>query len=273
MAQKILDQWQPRVGLIFRMGESGTQKVLGSFGRFYQELSTAPIQAYYRAGGVGFSFTTYDHDPRVDPTGGNVDAGPTSIQPEIDGLEGQHYDEFTLGYERQLFQDSKLGLRGIYRTLKQGIEDAQDPETEEWQLNNPGKGLLSAYPKLTREYTALEVTFEYSPGENRAFLASYVLSRTYGNYPGLFNTDFEQPWPNTASTFDWIDMVPNSTGLLPNDRPHVLKLAGSQRIGYGVTAGFSFTWQSGTPYNEFGAMESGGFSFAFVSKRGTAGRS
>ncbi|MFC1573090.1 hypothetical protein ACFL6M_05770, partial [Candidatus Eisenbacteria bacterium] len=273
VAQKILGQWQPRIGFIYFPGESGTHKFLGSVGRFYQELSTFPLQSYYREGGTD-RHVIYDHDPREDPTGGNViGGGPVVIQPEIGNLEGQHYDEFTLGYERRLSENAKLGLRGIHRTLREGIETARDPETGQYQLNNFGKGLLSAYPKLTRDYTALEVVLQYSPGDNRAFLASYVLSKAYGNYPGLFNSDLDQALPNSSSTLDWIEMVPNSTGRLPNDRPHVFKLAGSQRIGHGVSAGLSFTWQSGTPYCEWGAMENFTVPIAFASKRGTAGRS
>jgi hypothetical protein len=130
---------------------------------------------------------------------------------------------------------------------------------------------LSVYPRRSREYSALEVTFEHSPGNGRGLLASYVLSRTYGNYAGLFDTDYEMPAPNFSLSFDWPSMV--SSGLLPSDRPHVLKIAGFRPIAYGITGGISLVWQSGTPINEFGGMPEADQHLAFVSKRGTVGRS
>jgi hypothetical protein len=61
----------------------------------------------------------------------------------------------------------------------------------------------------------------------------------------------------------------NSTGLLPNDRTHVFKLAASRRLGYGVSAGTSFSWASGTPLNEWGNAYAGNI---FLRERGTNGR-
>ena len=42
------------------------------------------------------------------------------VASEVDDLEGQHYDEFTLGYERMIGRGFKAGVRGIYRTLDGG---------------------------------------------------------------------------------------------------------------------------------------------------------
>lgn len=81
--------------------------------------------------------TVWDHDPRV------------KAVPPVDGLEGQYYDEFSLGYERQVGSNCTAGVCGIYRNPGQGIEDALAilPDgSEVYVVGNPGKGVLSEFP-------------------------------------------------------------------------------------------------------------------------------
>jgi len=87
VAQRISDQWQPRLGVTYQPGELGRQKIFASYGRFYQEVSTAVVQAYYSTK-VADRWIEYDHDPRVDPSGGVVTDFAGDIQYEIDGMEG-----------------------------------------------------------------------------------------------------------------------------------------------------------------------------------------
>src|SRR5439155_13887776 len=64
----------------------------------------------------------------------------------------------------------------------------------------------------------------------------------------------------------------NSTGLLANDRTHVLKVSAAFRAGVGLVAGTFVSWQSGTPLNEFGAGPFGPVQPAFLVPRGSVGR-
>jgi len=270
VVQKISDQFQPRIGLIFQPGQPGTQKIYASFGRFYQELATYPVFSYEAEYALRFWY--YDHDPRIDPSGGYGFEIINSIQSEIEGLKGQYYDEYSLGYERQLFNNFKLGIGGVYRTLREGLENAFHPDTGEAVFGNPGKGNLIAFPRMKRQYTALEITLQKMADKNFSFLASYVLSRNYGNYTGLFNSDFNYPFPNSNSSFDRLETLVNGTGMLPNDRTHVFKFSGAYRFDFGLTAGTWIVWQSGTPLNEFGGSTFGPPAFIFLRQRGTAGR-
>jgi len=135
----------------------------------------------------------------------------------------------TLGYERQVKNDFKFNIRGIYRTTREIIQNVDDPVTGVGQaLNgNPGRGILSFMPKPKREYTALELTLEKSGGQRFNFWASYVLSRTYGNYTGLYSSDYNLDLPNAGMAFDNPARLKNAMGLLPNDRTHVFKFVGS----------------------------------------------
>lgn len=265
LAQKITDQYQPRIGFVYKPGRMGSQKVFGSFGRFYQELHLELSNRAHNDGEI-FSVTAFDHDPRVDPAGGTVLVAMSGdIHPEVEGLEGQHYDEFTLGYERQVGHRLALGARGIYRTLREGIEDGYIEDIGDFRYGNPGKGDLSDFPEMKREYTALELTAQMFDDERYNVRASYVLSRNHGNYRGLIGN------PNFSNQYDYLDMLDNAEGLLDNDRTHVFKLSGSYRPGFGFAVGTSFVWQSGTPLSVVEGR-TGGFGRIYTQERGSAGR-
>ena len=267
-AQEILDQWQPRIGFTYQVGAAGTQQFFGSAGRYYQETSlTLPTFAYSTDDSYGA--TEYDHDPRLDPSGGTLIYEGGGHIPEGIELQGQHHDEFTLGYEWQLAQSSRITVRGIYRTLRRGIEDSWSDEMADLIVANVGYGPLSNWDPMKRDYQALELTYRVNKRKYTA-RASYVLSRTHGNYTGLFGSDYSQTFPNLTAAFDDPETMTNSTGLLPNDRPHVFKLSGSYKWDFGFTAGTFFTWMSGTPLNEFGQTDWGYHSY--LVERGSAGR-
>jgi hypothetical protein len=151
-----------------------------------------------------------------------------------------------------------LGVRGIYRVLKEGIEDAEDPATRRIVYGNPGRGALQNYPEIHRDYTALELTLQKVQTGPFNYFASYVYSKNQGNYPGLFNADRNQKRPNADLFFNKLDAIlnylPEFEGLLPNDRTHVFKLSGWYNFPFGLNAGAFILWQSGTPLNEFGGL-------------------
>jgi hypothetical protein len=264
----ISDQWQPRLGLTYLLGQQRHAKIFGSAGRFYQDLSLwAPAnilveESYYRE-------VFFDQDPRDDPTGGTV-ITELDNQRLVEDLKGQHFDEVTLGYERQVGTRGRFTVRGIFREIQEAVEDGTI-ENGSYIWGNPGRGSLSVYPKPSRDYTALELAFQLTGGRRTNLLASYVLSRTRGNTSGIFASDPGNGMPNIGVQWDSEEMIPNGYGLLPNDRTHVLKLSGSWRAGYGISVGSTFAWMKGTPLNEFGGTSTG-LTHVFLVPRGTAGR-
>ena len=109
---------------------------------------------------------------------------------------------------------------------------------------------MSIFPKAKRDYAALELTLEKTGGKRLNFLTTYVLSRNYGNHTGFFDSDINRGVPNSLLYI--AEHFNNATGVLPNNRTHVLKFSGSYRSNSGLTLGTSFSWQSGTPLSEFG---------------------
>ncbi len=248
---------QPRFGFVFQPEERW--KVFGSFGRFAQEWSSALMtiytyDSYYRS-------VAYTQDPRVGNTKGTIQFEIPGGIPDETTLQAQHYDEVSLGCERTIGTQIKVTLQGIFRKLRQSIDGGAREG-----VGNPGEGVLAAYPKPRREYTALVVTIEQRMSERLSFLASYVLSRNYGNYEGLYDSYNGNIVPNVDFLYFYAG---NTPGLLPNDRTHVFKFSGSYVFPFGLVAGTTCTWESGTPLNEIAGQADIG---EFLRPRGTAGR-
>jgi len=268
VGQSITDEFQPRLGIIFQPGQIGSQKIFASYGRFYEQIPLFMLTQYYDAGGK-YLFINYDHNPLVDPSGGDTTNFLGSIIPRIPDLKGQYFDEYTLGYELEIFQDFKLSLKGTYRHLLQVVEDGVNPNTGNYIIGNPGSANMSFFPELYRIYKSIEITFQKLQKDNYNFMVSYVLSRNYGNYAGLF--DLGNSMVNQSPLPDLVEQIPNSDGLLPNDRTHIFKFSGAYTFTFGLTLGTAFIWESGTPLTNYGRFRNSGYSY-FISPRGSAGR-
>lgn len=271
VAQRIGDEFQPRIGFIFQPGRTGSSRIIASYGRFYGELSTY-FMTWYMMEGNQFHSISYAHDPRLDPNGGyDESSAGGSIQPRINGLRGQNYDEFTLGFEQVLSGRIKAGIQGIYRNLNDVIEDGFDPLDGLYYFGNPGRPPLEDKLPMRREYLGLQLTFIKTGGKRFDFSAAYTLSRSYGNYPGLFSQDQGDNRTNISLYFDSPLQESLATGLLPNDRPHLFKFFGSYRFRFRLSVGAFFQWQSGTPLSELGTQYFQAYPM-FLSQRGKAGR-
>jgi hypothetical protein len=269
IARWFAPEFAPRLGAVFQPGELGVQKLTASVGRFYEQVPMNGLVAWvgYYAGSTGF----YPQNPLVDTAGGTVTAFSQAGEAPDRNLRGQYYDEVTAGYERLLGGTYRVGVRGTYRVLRWVAEEGARDIGSVFVMGNPGRGSLAYLPRARRDYTALEVTLERSGGP-LTFLASYVLSRNWGNYTGLFATDMLVAGANGGPNFDYPDQLVNATGLLPNDRTHVLKLIASYRIPIGLTVGTSALLASGAPLSEYGTSLGGYPWWTFIHPRGTAGR-
>jgi hypothetical protein len=273
-AQRITDEWQPRAGFSWQLGPAGTQRLFGSYGRFYQTLPTSLASINYVDYLMTYSY--YSTDPRQ--SGATPDSVLEMGTPESDlakqipGLHADNFEEFTLGYERLIGEETKLTLRGIRRSLRSsfqlGLDVSQDPV---WILGTPGRGNFSFLPPPKRDYTALEIAAEGS-WRSSQYRASYVLSRARGNYPGLWNSDLGLGALGQMTTFMMPHQAQNSTGLLPNDHTHVFKLNGAYTWRFGLVTGAVLTYETGSPINEFAAGPFGPVQPSFLVARGSAGR-
>lgn len=129
-------------------------------------------------------------------------------------------------------------------------------------------------PSPERTYKAIQLTLSKRLARNWFFSGSYTYSRTMGNYAGLYDADFgKQLNPNNSSQYDYVELMANRYGPLPNDRPHVVHVDGYYQFVWGrhtLTPGLGFMGQSGQPITPLGNAPA--FSAVYILPRGSAGR-
>lgn len=254
---------QPRLGLIYQPGQLGVTKVYASYGRFVERTALwlgsilSPV-AFYRD-------TLVDHDPRQDTWPYQIGSAPGADY----AFHAQAVHEFSAGVERRFSGGVIGGIRGVARDLEWVIEDGSDGVI--YSLGNPGRGKLAGLPRARRNYRAMELTLRSDERSSVAMLLSYTLSRTRGNYTGLYATDADLPAPHSGPQFDTPEQLINGSGLLPNDRTHQFRAVASRRFGGRLGAGAVLWWASGTPTSELGPIPGSGY-LGFLSPRGSAGR-
>ena len=137
------------------------------------------------------------------------------------------------------------------------------------------KDLSSGFETPKRTYDAMVLTATKRLSHNFIVLASYTYSRTYGNYPGLFQASNGQLDPNISTQYDLRELLVNRDGPLPNDRPHNVKVQGSYFIPFGGSTfilGAAFNAFSGSPIEVLGAHPTYGRLETYVLPRGSGGR-
>ena len=191
-------------------------------------------------------------------------------------MKGEFADEFTLGYDRSIKDKYLFSIKTIYRKTKNAIVNFYDTDTLSGNtvilVGNPGRGILSHIPSLEHKYQALEISGGKINGDHFTFMASYVLSRTEGNYNGFYDQQFEASGPGINIQMETSDQIHNSNGLLLNDRTHQVKITANYKFNFGLSLGGFFSYYSGTPINEYGPSELGFRRYTYLVKKGSAGR-
>jgi carboxypeptidase family protein/TonB-dependent receptor-like protein len=294
----------PRIGASYNVFGDDRMKISGSFGRYYDWTKYELARGTF---GGDMWTTRYrsleDPDPtklsRTALTGRNLWNGePDSFKDHripsfgadvVDpDMKPMSQDTYNVGAEYQVSNNTVIGLNFVRTNLLRTIEDVGTlvNGSEAYIYGNPGEGLAKTaittgltppfeLPKAKRNYTALEFTANRRFSNNWFLSGSYVLSRLYGNYPGIVNTDevtapgrvsvgaqeaFGQrtrPGTNASRAWDLDEYMFDShgnkgvDGLLATDRPHVVKLYGSYLFGFGTNVGLNFYGGSGTPQTQF----------------------
>jgi hypothetical protein len=283
----------PRVGFSWDVDGDSTKKLFASAGRFFvpvagntnERLSGVSyrdveyhlfdgIEAGSDKPNITETLGTYNHESRDAPNPGSIVA--SDLQP-------MHQDEFILGYQQEILENWTLGVKGIYRELKSGMDDFCNPaDIYDWALDaghtdinfndiptclvlNPGKDLAmdldldhsgnlkkvvvpNSYiglPEYQRDYKAVEFTF------NRGFVdgwyvgGSYVWSSNQGNAEGYVNSSLGQDDAGITQDFDHRLFNENIYGDLPNHRTHVFKLFGAYQVNDELTVSFNTSIESG----------------------------
>ena len=174
--------------------------------------------------------------------------------------------EAVFGIEREIGRRMAASARYVHKQVDYAIEDIgtlDADRNEVYPLGNPGYGYSATFfdafgverefPKAVRDYDAMELAIEKRLSNNWAGRVGYTLSRLYGNYSGLSQSDENgRTSPNVGRNFDYPVMSFNQEGefvfgRLGTDRPHQLKLSGLYDFNFGTTIGANAYIASGIP--------------------------
>ena len=316
------EKFAPRLGFAYNLFGDDRVKISGSYGRYYDWTKYELARGTFGGDVWTTRYRSLD-DPdisklsRANLTGRNLwDSQPDSYKDHrvpsfgsdvVDpDMKPMSQDAYNLGFEYQARANTVVGVNFVRTNLLRTIEDIGTliNGSETYIYGNPGEGLAETafttgltapfvMPKAERTYTALEFTANRRFSNNWFLGGSYVISRLYGNYNGLVNTDevtypgrvsigsqeaFGQrtrPGTNASRAWDLDQMMFDSHGdfvygRLPTDRPHVAKVYGSYLFGFGTNVGLNFYAGSGTPIRQIVQTTSG--VPVFVEGRGNLGR-
>jgi len=103
-------------------------------------------------------------------------------------------------------------------------------------------------PKVKREYTSLEFSFERSFDGKWGLQGSYVLSESKGNFEGAVKSDTGQADAGITSDNDILSFTDGAYGYLPNHHTHQIKLWGSYAVTENFLVGANYSGISGRKY-------------------------
>jgi hypothetical protein len=112
-------------------------------------------------------------------------------------------------------------------------------------------------PEVRREYIGLVFTVSRAFDGLWGMDASYVLSRSEGNFEGALKSDIGQVDPGITEDYDFLSFIPGQYGLLPNHRAHQLKIRGNYAITEDLLIGGNLSVFSPRHYGCIGAADPG----------------
>lgn len=201
-------------------------------------------------------------------------------------LKAVYQDEAIFGYERAINEAWSWGVNATYRRMNRTIEDTRIthsncPSGFNWPIINPGEkntlwcddtgngqggwveldtsvdgykktnGEIIGYKKPKREYKALEFQLDRAWDGKWSFNASYLWSKSTGNFEGPVNSDTGYNDTGMVQYYDH-PAVNERYGVLFNDHRHQVKLRGSYKLNDMWSFGSTLTVLSGGPITAYG---------------------
>ena len=299
------NQIAPRLQAIYDISGDGSSKVFATYGRYFQPVSA---NMNITQGSASVEWFEYFELNDLDNNGAPsllADGSPSRgdmlrdrrwrqrgiTEPGLiasSSLKPMYSDEFTIGYQQEVFNGMSTGVRAIYRDLGRSVEDTDvGPvlakklaelgivdnvgQGSYYVLNNPGEAIQMSYdfdgdgqidninlstaelalPEAQRKYLALEFTLDGNVTDDLRINTSYTWSHSYGNTEGLVKTDNNQADPGWTTSYDYGDLMDNGYGNLPNDHRHAIKFSGAYNITEALTLGLVARTTSGRPKSYF----------------------
>jgi hypothetical protein len=303
--------YAPRLGFSWDVEGDASTKIFGSGGRYYIPIAS---NTNIRASAAELFVHTFYQFTGIDPvtaapiTLGSQIGAPVVTSPGIvpvpdtvtaGNLKPMYQDEIILGFQHAFDSGWTAGVRGVWRKVKNGMDDycyhgaferwAEDnghddfdsstvPECvilnpgndAEFALDLDGSGNLTRVtipnryfdiPKYRRKYNAFEFFWERPWDGKWSVQGSYTWAHSRGNAEGYVNSSIEQGDAGITQDFDFPSFMDGADGRLPNNRRHTIKLFGVAQIAEEWRVGTNWLIQSGRPTNCLGFVPEGARDF------------
>jgi hypothetical protein len=274
----------PRLGFALDLMGDGRTKLYGNWGMYYDIFKTELprgsfggdkwLEYYYTLDTFDFMSLDVPGCPPACPgqlIRGPVDfrhpsnaPGEQTIDPDIKPMRLQ---EASLGLEREIGRGMAVSARYVHKQIDRAIEDVGQLDAqgnEIYTIGNPGFGaaanvfladgtIATPFPKAVRDYDAVEFSFNKRYADRWQLRTSYTLSKLYGNYSGLSQSDENgRTSPNVGRNFDYPLMAFDGSGQpvygrLGTDRPHQFKINAAYDLPGGTILGANYFAASGVP--------------------------
>jgi len=231
--------------------------------------------------------------PQIGPTDTRMNTGAADLRQAVDrDLKAVYQDEYILGYQSMIDQAWSWGVNATYRRMTRALDDMRINYTPcgptgstLWPIANPGESLtiwgdasigcaeegwitidtatsgyrkggsgeVVGYSKPKRTYKAVELQIDRAWDEKWMFNASYLWSRSDGNFEGPVNSD--TGYGDTGMVQHWDHPAGNERyGVLFNDFRHQFKFRAAYALSEQWSFGTTLQVQSGGPITAFGVM-------------------
>jgi len=306
------DKTAPRLGFAWDVNGDAKWKVYGSYGKYYDVTKyEMPRGSFGGDKWVDFFYTFDTADPGLNdastcrtgtntiferpgcPAGELIEvldrrlnaADPATWDflgfPQIDpNMKPMESWEGQIGVDYQLASVSRVGARFVHKEIVRTIEDVGllwPGVGEVYIIGNPGEGVTAGYDleyvTPVREYDALELSYDKRFTNNWSLRAWYTLSKLWGNYSGLANSDeinsIGNPLnpvgtggrrsPNVSRLWDVAGSAYDENGdavygKLPTNRTHQLGAQFLYTFDFGFNVGANQYIGSGTPLSTMGSI-------------------
>ena len=261
----------PRLGLTARLTTDGRTLLRASYGRFNQGVLTGEISPVHPANTV---VTTTAFDPASGAYTRLVSIVDPTVNLLIDpGTRTPRTDEYSIGVDRELRARLTAAVAFIHKSGSDFIAwtDVGGQYREETRTLADGRSLpvfvLTSSPASRRflltnpdgyglTYNGLVMAVEKRPSHGWQARGSYTFSRTSGLIASSGGSAADAQASTVAPAFpsaiafgrDPNNLI-NAFGRLPNDRPHMFRVAGSMEVPrIGVLVAANLQYFSGKPW-------------------------
>jgi len=266
--------WAPRLGLIYDITGDGKTLLKASYANYY---SAGYSTYYHTANPNAYWYYMEFLLPDGTPTGYIVDAGfpiPVKTEYKNHSLKSPRTDEFTIGLERELFEDWSIGVRYIRKLDRNIFESIDANQLDIDELLDNGKLVWTNWDQVsaTDPFDGSQQTF----WNRRQFLPqdAYLLNpagaeRDYDGVEVMLNKRFSRGWSimasyvwqhsrglkgtgwgmhQASSLFENPNAHTNAIGRFSLDRRHQFKLHGIVKGPWGINMSGYFQFLSGSRY-------------------------